>query len=74
MNLLFTYNQGFLRNRFCSCKTSSEAWQSLSAQLLVMCSGNRNDFYSTARLNESLGYLLDNKCYDSLADLLTQIQ
>ena len=30
--------------------------------------GNRNDFYSTARFNGSLGnIMLDKDCYDSLA-------
>ena len=46
----------------------------LSSQLLVMCHGNRNDFYSTTRLNSCLRYLLDNECYASLAVVLTQIQ
>ena len=33
----------------------------------VMCFGNRKKFYSTARLNSFLGYLLDNECYASLS-------
>ena len=43
----------------------------MSAYLLVMCRGNINDFYSTARLNNCLGYLLNNACYASLAVILT---
>ena len=39
-----------------------------------MCRGNRNDFYSTARLDGCLGYLLDKDCYASLVVLLTQTQ
>ena len=32
---------------------------------VVICRGNRSNFYSTARVNGCLGYLLDNKCYAS---------
>ena len=39
-----------------------------------MCRGNRNDFYSTARLNGCMGYLLDKECYSLSAVLLTQFQ
>ena len=37
----------------------------------MICRGNGNDFYSTARLNSGQGYLLDNECYASLAVLVT---
>ena len=38
-----------------------------------MCGGNRNDFYSTAGLNECLEYLLDSDCYVAMAVLLKEI-
>ena len=33
----------------------------------LVCHENGNDFYSTARLNSCLEYLLDNECYALLA-------